>query len=85
MRRSATAICDSDPLGVVKLQELAESLQVRTVDAVKLHPELKDGYCKDLSRLQIGAFKERGAIFLQSSDDRPQMRLGIRDQTQPFV
>lgn len=67
------------------LQDLAESIQVRTVDAVKLHPQLKDRYCKDLSRLQIAAFNERGAIFLQSGDDRTQMRLGIRDQTQPIV
>ena len=72
-----TAICDSDPLGVIKLQDLAESLQVRTVDAVKLHPELQDRYCKDLSRLQIGAFDERSAIFIQSGNDGTQMRLGI--------
>lgn len=67
------------------LQDLAERLQVRTVDAVKLHPELKDRYCEDLSRFKIGAFNKRGAIFLEGGDDSTQMRLGIRDQTQPIV
>jgi hypothetical protein len=35
--------------------------------------------------LQIGAFNERGAIFIESSDDGTQMCLGVRDQTQPTV
>jgi hypothetical protein len=69
----------------VKLHGPAESLQLGTVDAVKPHSELKDCYRKDLSCLQIGAFNERGAILLESGDDRTQMRLGVRDQTQPIV
>jgi hypothetical protein len=69
----------------MKLHGLAESLQLGTIDAVKLHPDLKNGYCKDLSRLQIGAFNERGAIFLKRSDNGTQMRLGVRDQAQPIV
>jgi hypothetical protein len=64
---------------------MAESLQLGTVDAVKPHPKLKNGYGKDLSCFQIGAFNERGAIFIESSDNRTQMRLGVRDQTQPTV
>jgi hypothetical protein len=69
----------------VKFHGLAESLQFGTVDAVKLHPELKNGYRKDLSCLQIRTFNERGAIFVEGSDNRTQMRLGIRDQAQPIV
>ena len=69
----------------MKLHGLAESLQLGTVDAVKLHPELKNCYRKDLSGLQIGACNERGAIFLESSDNGTQMRLGVRDQAQPVV
>ena len=75
----------SGSLGVVKLHGLAESLQFGAVDAVKPHPELKNRYRKDLSCLQIGAFNERGAIFLESRDNGTQMRLGVRDQTQPIV
>jgi hypothetical protein len=69
----------------VKLHGLAESLQLGTVDAVKPHPELKNGDAKDLSCLQIAAFNKRGAIFLESSDDATQMRLGVRNQAQPIV
>jgi hypothetical protein len=69
----------------VKLHGLAKSLQLGTVDAVKPHPELKDCDRKDLSCLQIGAFNECGAIFLESSDDGTQMRFGVRDQAQPIV
>ena len=69
----------------MKLHGLAESLQLGTVDAVKPHPELKNCYREDLSCLQIGALNECGAIFLESRDDRTQMRLGVRDQTQPTV
>ena len=69
----------------MKLHGLAESLQLGTVDAVKPHPELKNGYRKDLRCLEIAAFNKRGAIFLESSDDGTQMRLGVRDQTQPIV
>jgi hypothetical protein len=69
----------------MKLHGLTESLQLGTVDTVKPHPELKNCYRKDLSSLQIGAFNERGAIFLESRDDGTQMRLGVRDQTQPIV
>jgi hypothetical protein len=69
----------------VKFHGLAESLQFGAVDAVKLHPELKDGYRKDLSCLQIGTFNERSAIFVEGSDNGTQMRLGIRDQAQPIV
>ena len=69
----------------MKLHGLAESLQLGTVDAVKPHPELKNCDRKDLSCLQIAAFNKRGAIFLESSDDGAQMRLGVRDQTQPIV
>ena len=68
----------------MKLHGLAESLQLGTVDAVKLHPELKNCDCKDLSCLQIAAFNERGTILLESSDDGAQMRLGVRDQAQPI-
>jgi hypothetical protein len=67
----------------VKLHGPAESLQLGTVDAVKPHPELKNCDRKDLSCLQIAAFNERGTIFLESSDDGAQMRLGVRDQAQP--
>jgi hypothetical protein len=59
----------------VKLHGLADSLQLGAIDAVKLHPELKNCHREDLSCLQIGAFNERGAIFLESSDNRTQMRL----------
>jgi hypothetical protein len=69
----------------VKLHGLAESLQLGTVDAVKPHPELKNRYRKDLSCFQIAAFNKRGAIFLESCDNRTQMRFGIRDQAQPLV
>ena len=69
----------------MNLHGLTESLQLGTVDAVKLHPELKNCYRKNLSGLQIAAFNERGAIFLESSDDGTQMRLGVRDQAQPIV
>ena len=69
----------------MKLHGLAESLQLGTVDAVKPHPELKNCYRKDLSCFQIGAFNERGAIFLESSDNGTQMRLGVRDEVQPIV
>ena len=69
----------------MKLDGLAESLQLGTVDAVKPHPELKNCYGKDLSCLQIGAFNERGTIFIESRDNGTQMRLGVRDQTQPTV
>jgi hypothetical protein len=73
------------PVGLVKLHGPAKSLQLGTVDAVNPHPELKNCYRKDLRRLQIGAFNESGAIFLESSDNGTQMRLGVRDQTQPIV
>ena len=69
----------------MQLHGLAECLQLGTVDAVKSHPELKNCYRKDLGCLQIGAFNERGAIFIESCDDRTQMRLGVRDQTQLIV
>ena len=69
----------------MKFHGLAESLQLGAVDAMKPHPELKNCYCKDLSCLQIGAFNERGAIFLESSDNGTQMRLGVRNQAQPIV
>ena len=69
----------------MKLHGLAESLQLGTVDAVKLHPELKNCHREDLGCLQIGTLNERGAIFIESCDDRTQIRLGIRDQTQPIV
>ena len=52
---------------------------------MKPHPELKNCYREDLSSLKIGAFNERGAIFIESSDDGKQMRLGVRDQTQPTI
>jgi hypothetical protein len=69
----------------VKLHGLAESLQRGTIDAMKPHPELKNCDRKDLSCLQIGALNESNATFLDSRYDRTQMRLGVRDQTQPIV
>ena len=69
----------------MKLHGLAESLQLGTVDAVKPHPELKNGDRKDLSCLQIAAFNERGTIFLESRNDGTQMRLGVRHQAQSIV
>ncbi len=69
----------------MKLHGLAESLQLGTIDAVKPHPELKNCHREDLSCFQIGAFNERGTIFIESSDDGTQMRLGVRNQTQPTV
>ena len=69
----------------MKLHSLAEGLQLGTVDAMKPHAELKNRYCKDLSCLQIGAFKQRGPIFVEGSDNGTQMRLGVRDQAQPIV
>jgi len=69
----------------VKFHGLAESLQFGAVDSVKPHPELKDGYRKDLSCLQIATFNKRGAIFLEGRDDGTQMRLRVRDQAQPIV
>ena len=69
----------------MKLHSLAEGLQLGTVDAVKLHPELKNCYRKNLRGLLIGAFNEGGAIFIEGSDDGTQMRLGVRDQTQPTI
>jgi hypothetical protein len=69
----------------VKFHGLANRFQFGAADAVKPHPELKDGYRKDLSCLQIATFNERGAIFVEGSDNGTQMRLRVRDQAQPIV
>ena len=61
----------------MKLHGLTESLQLGTIDAVKPHPELENCYPEDLGGLHIAAFNERGAIFIEGSDDGTQMRLGV--------